>query len=91
MLFGVFVTAPVSFFAYLLTNLVDVGGKGGGLFLGCGTGLTWVGGDEEGAVEAENGRIWVDEDGFLFAGPGIEEFEEWGEAWFAEVEALVIG
>ena len=62
--------------------------KGGSLW-GCGTGLTWVSRDE-GAVEADNRRVWVDEDGFLFTGAGIEEFEEWGEARIAEVEALVI-
>ena len=81
---------PVSFslLIYYL-GVKESGGKGGRLFVAV-EGLTWVGGDE-GAVEAEDRVVWVDEDGFLFAGAGIEETEEWAEARFAEVETLVIG
>lgn len=41
-------------------------------------GLTWVGGDE-GAVDAEDRHVRVNEDGFLTSGARVEVFEEGGE------------
>ena len=54
--------------------------------------LTWVGGDEgAGAVEPDDGHVRVDEDGFLLGGALVEEFEEGGEVWVAEVETFMVG
>ena len=54
--------------------------------------LTWVGGDElVGAVEPDDWRLRVDEDGFLLSVALVEEFEEWCELRVAEVETLMVG